>query len=121
MAGYLEAGYSAVKVTVGRDDPREDLARLRAVRKLLGPSGLLMADANQRSPGETISRSRLLEEVELYWLEEPVNADDIEGHARAKAGMRVPLATGRPCSPRAPARTWSKATRPTSSRPTSAA
>lgn len=95
VAGYLEAGYSAVKVKVGRDDPSEDLARLRAVRKLLGPSGLLMADANQRwSPGETISRSRLFEEVELYWLEEPVKADDIEGHARAKAGMRVPLATG---------------------------
>jgi L-alanine-DL-glutamate epimerase-like enolase superfamily enzyme len=65
------------------------------VRDLVGPDVQVMVDANQRwTPGEAIRRARLYEEFDLAWLEEPVLADNVEGHAAVKASMRFPLATG---------------------------
>jgi L-alanine-DL-glutamate epimerase-like enolase superfamily enzyme len=46
MRGFLEQGYRAVKMKVGRDDPQEDVARVAAVRRLIGQASML--DANQK-------------------------------------------------------------------------
>jgi L-alanine-DL-glutamate epimerase-like enolase superfamily enzyme len=95
MRGFLDRGYRAVKMKVGRDDPEEDVERVGAVRKLVGTGVLLMLDANQKwTAGEAVRRGRLLTPFSPFWLEEPVLADDRAGHVRVRRGTGIPLAAG---------------------------
>jgi L-alanine-DL-glutamate epimerase-like enolase superfamily enzyme len=65
------------------------------VRGALGPGIDLMIDANQSlTASDAIRRARLLEPVDIYWLEEPLPADDIAGHARLARSTTIPVAAG---------------------------
>jgi L-alanine-DL-glutamate epimerase-like enolase superfamily enzyme len=91
----LEAGRGGVKIKIGKPDPAEDVERLAAVRGALGPSIDLMVDANQSlTASDAIRRARLLEPVDIYWLEEPLPADDVAGHARLARSTTIPVAVG---------------------------
>ncbi len=95
MRGFLEAGYRAVKMKVGRDDPAEDVERVAIVRKTIGPAVRLLLDANQKwAAGEAVRRMAMLECFDPYWIEEPVLADDIPGHTRVRAALKTPVALG---------------------------
>jgi mandelate racemase len=90
-----EGGFSAVKLRIGRDDPAQDLAAVRAVKKRLGDRITLMSDFNQRlSVNEAILRGRMLDDEGLYWIEEPVRHDDYEGCARICAELQTPIQGG---------------------------
>lgn len=96
---WVERGFGAVKVKVGKPDVAEDLDRLRAVRSVLGPDRGLMIDANQRWDLGRATRSLdVLAEVRPAWIEEPLRADDTDGHAelarRLGGGPRIPIAVG---------------------------
>jgi len=72
MRGFLDRGYRAVKMKVGRDNPEEDVERVGAVRRLVGPEVLLMLDANQKwTAGEAIRRARMLAPFAPFWLTRP--------------------------------------------------
>ncbi len=89
------AGRRGVKVKVGKPDAGEDVARLAAVREAIGPSAALMVDANQGfTRDEAFRRARLFERFDLTWLEEPLPADDVEGHALLARSTAIPLAVG---------------------------
>src|SRR4029079_6063234 len=45
LAGWVEGGLTAVKMKVGRH-AKEDLARVRAARRAIGPDAALFVDAN---------------------------------------------------------------------------
>ncbi len=91
----LANGFRAIKMKVGRDKLGEDLARVAAMRELLGPDIPLMVDANMRwSADQAIAASRALAAHEVYWLEEPTIPDDVAGHARIAAQGPLPIATG---------------------------
>jgi L-alanine-DL-glutamate epimerase-like enolase superfamily enzyme len=91
----LAAGRTGVKIKIGKPDPAEDVERLAAVRSALGPSVDLMVDANQAfTAAEAIRRARLLEPLDLYWLEEPLPADDVAGHVRLARATSIPIAVG---------------------------
>jgi L-alanine-DL-glutamate epimerase-like enolase superfamily enzyme len=91
---HLRQGYAAFKLKVGRTDAAEDLARCRAVRKLIG-SRDLMLDANQKwTAGEAAQRCRGLVEVAPLFIEEPILSDDVAGHAHVRAHGGVPVAMG---------------------------
>ena len=93
--GFLEKGFRAIKMKVGRANLREDVERVRSMRKKLGPDFPLMADANMRWSADTAIRAaRALRECELVWLEEPTIPDDVDGHARIVREGGVPIATG---------------------------
>lgn len=95
MRGFLDRGYRAVKMKVGRDNPEEDVERVGSVRRLVGPEVLLMLDANQKwTSGEAIRRARMLTPFAPFWLEEPVLADDRVAHCRVREGAGIPLAAG---------------------------
>ena len=47
MAGYVEAGFRAVKMKVGRLEPQVEAARVAAARTDIGPDVRLMLDANK--------------------------------------------------------------------------
>ncbi|MCZ4067444.1 mandelate racemase/muconate lactonizing enzyme family protein [Microbacterium sp. H37-C3] len=96
---WVTRGFTAVKVKVGKPDVAEDLDRLRAVRSVLGADRGLMIDANQRWDLARATRSlEVLAEVRPDWIEEPLRADDLDGHAelarRLGAGARIPIAVG---------------------------
>jgi L-alanine-DL-glutamate epimerase-like enolase superfamily enzyme len=91
----LERGHRAIKMKVGRDRLAEDLERVAAVRSVIGPDGVLMADANmQWTVATAIRASHALAEHDVYWLEEPTIPDDIDGHARIEREGRLPVAAG---------------------------
>lgn len=88
-------GWSGIKVKVGKTDAREDLDRLQAVREAVGPHTRIMIDANQAfTCAEAKRRARLFEDVDVYWFEEPLPADDVGGHARLAASTSIPIAVG---------------------------
>ncbi|WUR84824.1 mandelate racemase/muconate lactonizing enzyme family protein [Streptomyces phaeochromogenes] len=90
-----ESGWAGVKIKVGRPHPAEDAERLRAVREAVGPSLHIMTDANQSQTASSVLRLvAALEPYDPYWLEEPLPADDISGHARLAGATRIPVAVG---------------------------
>jgi L-alanine-DL-glutamate epimerase-like enolase superfamily enzyme len=95
VAGFMERGLPGVKVKLGRRDPREDEARVAAVRRLIGPKIDLMVDANMAwTAAEALDRGQRLEQFGLYWYEEPTIPEDVEGHARLARALSVPIAVG---------------------------
>ncbi len=90
-----EAGHGALKMRVGRAEPAEDVEAVHRVRDAVGGQIVLMADANQAwTPRQAIDLGRALEPFDLYWLEEPVDHDDVEGHARVTRELAQQIASG---------------------------
>ena len=95
-AGYVERGFAAVKIKVGRVSAREDAARIAAVRAAIGPDVELFTDANNAWPDATaaIRAIRRWEEYDLGWVEEPNPPDELAAHAAVAAAVEPPIATG---------------------------
>jgi L-alanine-DL-glutamate epimerase-like enolase superfamily enzyme len=96
MAGYVKAGFRAVKMKVGRLSPQEEEARVKAARQAIGPGIELMLDANNAWL-DLPTAMRYMERFEAYdpyWIEEPFFPDDIDNHARLAKLTRVTVATG---------------------------
>jgi L-alanine-DL-glutamate epimerase-like enolase superfamily enzyme len=92
---FVAEGFGAMKMRLGHADPKEDMARVRAVRQAIGPKITLMADANQGlNEAQAIRLGRMLEEFDLFWFEEPLPAWDLEGLARVSAALDTPIASG---------------------------
>jgi len=95
MIGLLGKGYTALKMKVGKPDPREDYRRVKAVREAIGDEVTLMVDVNQTWDLATASIwGRRLEEFGLTWLEEPLHPDDIKAHRLLKENVSIPIALG---------------------------
>jgi L-alanine-DL-glutamate epimerase-like enolase superfamily enzyme len=98
VAGARDAvaqGHRGIKVKIGKPSATEDAERLAAVRTAVGPGVDLMVDANQSmTAAEAVRRARLLEPVNLLWLEEPLPADDVAGHAHLARSTSIPIAVG---------------------------
>ncbi len=91
----VAAGFRAVKVRLGYPDIATDVAVVRSVREAVGPDVLLMSDYNQSlSVSEALRRVRVLDNEGLYWIEEPVTADDYAGHAQIKLEANTPIQIG---------------------------
>lgn len=90
-----EEGYRAVKLKVGGAEPREDLRRVEAVRKALGPEIRIMTDANGRwNLPQAIQTAGRLVDFDITWIEEPIYFDDVEGHRRLAETIQTPIALG---------------------------
>ena len=98
-AGRLvESGYTQMKMNLalpGRSSPRKEVERVREIRNAIGPDVDLMADVNQRwDVRQALSIGSRIEEFGLYWLEDPVAADDYPGLAAVADGLKTPIAAG---------------------------
>lgn len=92
--GYVEQGLHGVKLRVGLR-PQEDVERVAAVRKAVGPDVRLMCDANERLDLATaLWLGRRLAEHDVFWLEEPLPADDVESHRRLAEALPMSIAVG---------------------------
>lgn len=97
VAGYVKAGFKAVKIKVGRHaDPGAERARIEAARAAIGSDVILMLDANNAWADlpTALRFMRVYEDYDPYWIEEPFGPDDIDNHARLAAATPVPVATG---------------------------
>lgn len=95
IRGYLDRGFNAVKIKVGKADLGEDIARVAAVRKLIGPDLALMVDANYALTVEqSIEAARAFKPYNLVWFEEPTDPDDYDGYGRISDMTGMPLAMG---------------------------
>ena len=95
IRSYLERGFSAVKIKVGRDNLNEDIERIKAVRELIGKDVSFMVDANySMSVEKAIEAANRFKEYDILWFEEPIIPDDYLGYAEIADATGVPLAMG---------------------------
>lgn len=92
----IDAGFTAMKLKVGSQDPERDLRRARIVREVAGPDARVMVDANQQwTLPQALDICARLREINPFWIEEPTHPDDVTGHKTlAKAIAPVKLALG---------------------------
>jgi L-alanine-DL-glutamate epimerase-like enolase superfamily enzyme len=91
----VRSGIGGIKIKVGHPDSAVDLERVRAVRERIGDRVALMVDANQQWDRPTARRMcRILEQFDLVWIEEPLDAYDAEGHAMLASAFDTSIATG---------------------------
>jgi D-galactarolactone cycloisomerase len=92
--GYLQQGYKAMKLKIGFG-LEDDLQKIRAIRKAIGPEPRLMLDANcAYNASEAIWLGKRIEELDIFWIEEPIPPEDIQGHIEFKAKVNIMLAAG---------------------------
>jgi L-alanine-DL-glutamate epimerase-like enolase superfamily enzyme len=99
-----DAGIRAVKLRLHSTDWRLDLPVIEAVRTAV-PELDVMVDANQgwRMPGDLTPRWALatarefaheLARLGVYWLEEPLPTDDVDGYAALTREVAIRVAAG---------------------------
>jgi D-galactarolactone cycloisomerase len=104
-AAMRDRGIGAIKLRLRSDDWRTDIENVARVREVVGSQMALMVDANQgwRMAGDVRPRwdvaeaahcARELEALDVYWLEEPLATDDVEGYAALRRRTDLRLAAG---------------------------
>jgi L-alanine-DL-glutamate epimerase-like enolase superfamily enzyme len=97
---YLARGFTAIKFGWGvfGQDPKRDVALVKAAREAIGPDVDLLVDAGwrvNRSPYDAIELIRRLEPYRIFWLEDFLHPECYEGYAAVKAaGVKTRLAAG---------------------------
>ena len=92
--GYQEDGFGAMKLKVGFGLDT-DLGYVQALRDALGDDMVLMVDANHAyNAREAISLARELAAFDVYWLEEPVPPEDLDGYVEVRASSDILIAGG---------------------------
>lgn len=113
LKGYINEGFTAVKIRIGLIfpgggkwgmEPHYDLEKdkevVQVAREAVGGEVDLMVDAGQGqapqpwSAARAIKVARMLEEHDVFWLEEPCGVDDVEGYAAVAAAVEIPIAGG---------------------------
>jgi D-galactarolactone cycloisomerase len=97
LGGYVARGFDAVKMRIGVMDGNvaTSVARVKAARHALGPHVDIMVDAHGTfSVPEAKQFCRAMEDANLRWFEEPVNADNPHGAAEVRHATSIPIAAG---------------------------
>jgi galactonate dehydratase len=81
--------------SIDREAVELAVARVRAVRKAIGPSIDLMCDmSGELTTDAIVSLARRLEEFDLMFLEEPVDPFDLESMRKVADAVKMPIAAG---------------------------
>jgi D-galactarolactone cycloisomerase len=92
--GYKKMGFSGTKLKVGYGIDT-DIRYVKAVRKAIGNDMMLMVDANHAyNATEAIRLIRRMEPFDIYWIEEPVPPEDIDGYIEVKQKSSIPVTGG---------------------------
>jgi O-succinylbenzoate synthase len=87
VGGYIDQGYRRIKIKI---KPRRDVAEAQAVR-LAFPSHLLQVDANSAYTLENARTLKLLDDLNLLLIEQPLSEDDLWDHSRLQVEFRTPI------------------------------
>jgi len=94
-AKTVAAGFRGLKIKIGWPSLAQDLAVVRAARRVLADDVALMVDFNQSlTVAEALRRGRALDGEGLAWIEEPVRADDHRGSAAVAEALATPVQIG---------------------------
>src|SRR5882724_7261085 len=93
---YRQQGYKAIKMQVAHvHDLRTDLDNVRRMREAVGPDIDIMIDVNMGWTADVaIQMGRKFEAYDVYWLEEPVVADDFAGYQRIAEALDMRVVGG---------------------------
>jgi D-galactarolactone cycloisomerase len=92
--GYKAAGFMGMKLKVGYGI-ETDLQYVAAIRKAIGDDLALMVDANHAyNAADALRLTRAMEPYDIYWFEEPVPPEDLDGYLEVKRQSRIPIAGG---------------------------
>ena len=95
IQGYLDRGFNAVKIKIGQPELKDDIARIKAIRDMIGPDRFFMVDANYAfSADQAIAAANAFKPFDILWFEEPTIPDDYKGYGRIADATGVPLAMG---------------------------
>ncbi|MEO9479434.1 MAG: mandelate racemase/muconate lactonizing enzyme family protein [Maribacter dokdonensis] len=95
MRTYLDSGFNAVKIKIGRESLEEDLERIKAVREFVGPDVTFMVDANYSMTVEkAVKAIEGFKQYDITWFEEPIIPDDYLGFGEIVDRTGFPLAMG---------------------------
>jgi mandelate racemase len=90
-----EGGFDAFKLRLERDRLEDDLLAISQVRAAVGQDAKLMVEFNQGlTLGDAIRRCHALDDLGLYWFEEPTTYNNLEGYAQLAREVRTPLQLG---------------------------
>jgi len=96
---YKKRGFQAMKIKIGRnlENPQLDIEFVRAIREAVGSDIRLMVDANC-AYGEDVATAlrvgRAMQDMDIYWFEEPLSPDNIDGNAQLAAALDINIALG---------------------------
>lgn len=91
---FADQGFHGVKIKVGFDLD-QDIEMVRAVREELGGDFIVMTDANQGYTLDVaLEAADAFTDSGVFWLEEPLFAEDIAGHVLLREKTGVPIAVG---------------------------
>ena len=90
-----EGGFRGLKLRLGRERLEEDLQVIRVVREAVGREVKLMVDFNQGlSLGDALHRCHALDDEGLYWFEEPIAYNNLDGYAQLARELDTPVQLG---------------------------
>lgn len=93
---YIEDGFTSIKMQVGHMyDKHTDVANVAAMRDAVGEEIEIMVDVNMAwTADQAIEVGQRLDEYDIYWLEEPVPAEDFEGYFRVADALMTRVVGG---------------------------
>ena len=92
---YLDRGHNAVKIKIGQPKQEDDVARIAAVRELIGPDVTFMVDANySMTVDQAIAMANAFKPYDITWFEEPIVPDAFEDFATIRKATGIPVSQG---------------------------
>jgi O-succinylbenzoate synthase len=88
VGGYLAEGYLRIKLKI---EPGWDVEPVRAVRERYGDDVLLQVDANTAYTLADARHLARLDDFELLLIEQPLDEEDVLGHAELARQIRTPV------------------------------
>ena len=100
-AGYVEQGFTGMKMKVGALSLKEDADRVRATRKAIGPDVRLMFDANESyDPSSALTFANMVADQDITWFEEPCASRDFVANKMVQEKSPIPISGGESLSTR---------------------
>lgn len=92
---YIEQGYTAFKLAIGRRDLNEDLATVAAVAEAVGDHGQLLIDGHGAYDlGTAVQVGKELERLGCYWFEDALLPEDHSGYVELSRALDIMVVAG---------------------------
>lgn len=90
-----EGNFEAIKLRLGHEKISDDLLAIKAVRDAIGEEIKIMIDFNQAlNMADAIDRCNKIDDLGLYWIEEPILYDNLDGYAQLTSDLKTPIQLG---------------------------
>ncbi len=97
--GFKKRGFRSMKIKIGRnlDRPEADIEFVRTIREAVGDDVMLTVDANcaySEDVPKALMVGRALQDLGIYWFEEPIAPNDVDGYVHLADRLDIRIAAG---------------------------